>query len=547
MLGEPGQQSGVLERLLKETEGNAFFLVEVVRALAEEAGRLSRIGQKALPDKVFAGGVQTIIRRRLQRAPDWARPLLRPAAVAGRELDLALLQHIAANQPDYFPQNMALDNWLNGCTEAAVLDVQEGHWRFAHDKLRQALLDDLPEEERPGLHRLVAQTIEIIHANSLDDYAYILFEHWQSAGSQEKESYYAWLAGKQVHTAGQFQEAERLLRYGLGLTSEHEQQHRANLLLALGNALERQGQYELSRQSLEEALPLATPESVEHIEILNRLSLIYLRQDQYQQAQEYGQAALKLAHEQKDRLKIGATLSNLGDISWAIGDYDQAESYMQEALSIGREIENLWLMSICLNGLGLVAWVREDSDQARRHFEHSKTLEEQAGNRWGVSISLLNLGELAYLAGDYESANTYLNESLTIQVEAGNRPVMAEIFSNLGIMAAVQGDNETARRHLLEALDHAYETNTTSGVLKSLVALAGVRAAEGDRNGAAEWLGLAFNHPACNSNVQFAAKATVELLKEKLSPDLYEAALARGQTLDLDTVVEEIRGMKTAV
>ncbi|MCP5094324.1 MAG: AAA family ATPase [Chloroflexi bacterium] len=40
MLGEIGQQPEVLALLQRETEGNAFFAVEVVRALAEEAGRL---------------------------------------------------------------------------------------------------------------------------------------------------------------------------------------------------------------------------------------------------------------------------------------------------------------------------------------------------------------------------------------------------------------------------------------------------------------------------------------------------------------------------
>ncbi|MBZ0300303.1 MAG: protein kinase, partial [Anaerolineae bacterium] len=39
MLGEVGKQADVLKLLQRETEGNAFFLVETVRALAEEAGQ----------------------------------------------------------------------------------------------------------------------------------------------------------------------------------------------------------------------------------------------------------------------------------------------------------------------------------------------------------------------------------------------------------------------------------------------------------------------------------------------------------------------------
>jgi len=45
MLGEAGRSADVLDLLERETEGNVFFIVEVVRALAEEAGGLFNIGR----------------------------------------------------------------------------------------------------------------------------------------------------------------------------------------------------------------------------------------------------------------------------------------------------------------------------------------------------------------------------------------------------------------------------------------------------------------------------------------------------------------------
>src|SRR6185295_1308069 len=57
MLGDVGREPHVVELLQRETEGNVFFLVEVVRTLAEETGRLEDIGRATLPDSVFAGGV----------------------------------------------------------------------------------------------------------------------------------------------------------------------------------------------------------------------------------------------------------------------------------------------------------------------------------------------------------------------------------------------------------------------------------------------------------------------------------------------------------
>ncbi|HSJ59070.1 MAG TPA: serine/threonine-protein kinase, partial [Anaerolineae bacterium] len=53
MLGEVGRQAALVRLLQHESEGNTFFLIEVVRALAEQAGRLSDIGRLPLPVRVF--------------------------------------------------------------------------------------------------------------------------------------------------------------------------------------------------------------------------------------------------------------------------------------------------------------------------------------------------------------------------------------------------------------------------------------------------------------------------------------------------------------
>ncbi len=184
MLGEAGTQPEVLELLKRETEGNAFFMVETVRALAEEAGMLSKIGRQTLPIQVFAGGVGQIIRRRLSRVPDFARPLLLEAAVTGRWLDLKILGQIAASK-----SNGDIDLFLMACAHVGVLEIVEGRWRFTHDKLRETLLLDLSADERRDLHRQVATTIETIYSNDAS-YHETLLEHWRLAGDRAKELHY---------------------------------------------------------------------------------------------------------------------------------------------------------------------------------------------------------------------------------------------------------------------------------------------------------------------------------------------------------------------
>ncbi|MCZ7542012.1 MAG: AAA family ATPase [Anaerolineae bacterium] len=115
MLGEAGRRPQVLDLLQRETEGNVFFLVEVVRTLAEEAGSLSDVGRLTLPRHVFAEGIQTVVRRRLQRVPESAKELLKAAAVVGRRLDAKVLEALAPGAN--------LDAWVTVCANVAVLGL----------------------------------------------------------------------------------------------------------------------------------------------------------------------------------------------------------------------------------------------------------------------------------------------------------------------------------------------------------------------------------------------------------------------------------------
>ena len=160
MLDESGEKPEVLSLLYEETAGNAFFLVEVVRVLAEDAGYLSAIGSKTLPQSIFTGSIQQIIRRRLQQIPDWGQQLLKLVAVAGRELDFELISYSLTDQSDIFPDIEMLDDWLGICADYAVLELNEQNWRFTHDKLRETLLSDLPESQCRTFHHLIATGIE---------------------------------------------------------------------------------------------------------------------------------------------------------------------------------------------------------------------------------------------------------------------------------------------------------------------------------------------------------------------------------------------------
>jgi tetratricopeptide (TPR) repeat protein len=198
MVGPAGRRPEVMALVERESEGIPFFIVEVVRVLAENAGGLGRIEGSRLPRRVISGGIQKIVRRRLDRvAPDALAPL-HTAAVIGRAIDPQLM---AAIHPA-----LRQDEWVLGCSEAGVLEVREQTWRFAHDKLREELLENSAPQARRLLHRRVAEAIE---ADSGRQQASLtaLAHHWRQAGEPAKEVEYAHRAGVLALQSGACQEA----------------------------------------------------------------------------------------------------------------------------------------------------------------------------------------------------------------------------------------------------------------------------------------------------------------------------------------------------
>src|SRR5207248_3339724 len=64
-----------------------------------------------------------------------------------------------------------------------VMETTGGRYRFAHALVRDTVYDGLSPLRRVALHRRVAEAIEAIHANRLDDYLPALAHHWGRASA----------------------------------------------------------------------------------------------------------------------------------------------------------------------------------------------------------------------------------------------------------------------------------------------------------------------------------------------------------------------------
>jgi tetratricopeptide (TPR) repeat protein len=448
MLGEAGRQPAVIELLQRETEGNAFFLVEVVRALAEEAGRLSDIGRITLPQRVLAGGVQRVVLRRLERVPEDARPLLKRMAVAGRELDEAVLKHLAGN--------ISIDSeaWLTDCANAAVINAQDGKWRFAHDKLREAILSELSAQERPVLHREVAQAVEATHTND-PEFASILAYHWREAGEPTQERQYVQLAYEAARRVSNYRDmlayAERLRE----LPQPDEPREQAKVKLSLARAYENVQRSNEALSLFQEIIDAARAESDQEIlvEALRALGTMQWTQGKMDEAMSNLKEALDISlQSQGDPALIGKIYQSVGTIHLIRAQYEEAISYYEQAYALLSNTDPATASGTLMNW-GVLYERKGQINNALANYERALDGFRRLGDRYGQGISLANIGLAYHQIGEFQTEKGYLQQYLTIARELGSPLHEMMAFNNLGTLDRDTGDYVNAQALYQRVLD----------------------------------------------------------------------------------------------
>lgn len=484
MLGDQGRRAQLVQFLQQETEGNTFFVVEVLRALAEEAGQLERVAAMTLPKQIFPGGVQQVVQRRLQRAPAAYQRRLQWAAVAGRQLDLAVLRAV--------DKTTDLDEWLDVCANAMILELQEGRWQFSHDKLREGLLQTVAADTRRHVHQQLGLTIERVHADQLMPHYANLAYHFGQAGDREKERVYLRLAGDAAQAVyansaaltayrqllaisvdpngqgfawqqigailrliGQWTEAEAALCQALDLAAaaaDHPTE--AHLLQAMGSLLSSRSDQQAALLWLEKArqrwVALANPREL--AATLNEMGVAYQQLGEYEQATAHLEEGYRLAQAHHETEQMAIVKHSLGRVAQDQGDYPAMARHLREALTHFRTTDNKFRLAATLNNLGNLARVQGDYVQAETLYTECITIRRAIGDKHGLASALNNLGILTQNRQDYQQATQLYQESLQLRQELGDRQGMATALANIGALAYIDGNYAETERLFGESL-----------------------------------------------------------------------------------------------
>jgi tetratricopeptide (TPR) repeat protein len=345
-LPDQGEGLGVgidaLKRLIIErTEGNPFFMEEMVQALFE-LGVLVRDGvvklAKTLNQIRVPTTVQAILASRIDRLPAADKELLQTLAVLGREFPSGLIKRVANKSDDELDpmlSNLQLGEFIY--EQPAVGDLE---YQFKHALTLEVAYNSVLVERRRLLHERAGKAIELLYAGRLEDHLSELAHHYDRSGNLGKAVEYLGRAGRLAAQQTAHSEAVGYLKRALELLknlpdSADRARREFDLLMALSWSLlilidpEREPILTRARELCEQL-----GEDARQMEVLLQLAHFHLIRREFGVARELAQQVLGLAEPAQATAMVAGAHYVLGAILSYLGEPEAAREHLEPAVAL---------------------------------------------------------------------------------------------------------------------------------------------------------------------------------------------------------------------
>jgi DNA-binding SARP family transcriptional activator len=191
----------------RETEGHPLFIVE--------RGRMDLTRPRAVSPQDAPSRVQTVVAARLALLSDEARAAAEVAAAVGRDFRFDIL----ARASDL--EEHALVRALDELWQRHIVRVQaDERWDFSHDRIREVTYAGIGPARRRLIHRRIAQGMELLFSNRLDEVSASIAMHLDRGGQSAQAVPFLERAAAVATRVSAAEEAIRCLTYALSLVEK---------------------------------------------------------------------------------------------------------------------------------------------------------------------------------------------------------------------------------------------------------------------------------------------------------------------------------------
>jgi tetratricopeptide (TPR) repeat protein len=457
MLGGKVSQE-LVEKLMKESQGNPLFIVEFLRMLSEHGSLIRKKGQwwfsvekLGMPSKV-----KEVIMRRIGALRPDQRRVLDVASVIGDKFNPDLIAGVLSK--DCLEILEVLDGILRA---TSLVRVQENNYMFDHPKFREVLYGEISSPLKQGYHERVAEQIENAKKDSKEISFSKLAYHYAQAGNQEKSVKNSLWAGQEALARFSNTEAIKHFKYVLELVANLD-----GLTVERNIAWEGLGDAYYANCMFEEA--------VKTFERLAKSETGTIRLRAYRKAMDAAwfkgppSRMLQLVEKAEkyaalDRLERARVLRNKGRAYFSLGDFKAALRAHEEGLRISKEEYSLPDMArnLAMTG-GQRIMCGHDVKKGFGEIQRAISLLQELGNTRVELIARVNRNLFLHAVGLFQELDDEFNNMLNIGEKIGDfhsltetSILMSEQFENLG-------NFEDAIALSLKALEYSHKTDIES-------------------------------------------------------------------------------------
>lgn len=428
-----GELPSLARFLHRESEGNAFYMVEYLRWLIE-AGivhidarrRISGMDTEHLQEGVLPSGVRSLLRAWLDEVGEEARGVLELGAVLGRGFDLGLLGRATARGE---AETFGLIRPL--MASGLITETQEGAYYFSHDKLRQTLYEGIEGHRRRELHLRAAGALQE-HGQPAE-----LAHHYLRAGAWRPALESLMLAARRAEESYAWPTALETYARALGVVEKlSDAEKRFELLGAREKLLERLDRREERGEAVREMMGL-----VERSGDRRRVAEVHVRRigalaalSDPAGAEEAGRAAVAVFEELGDKAGEARAHREISYTRWMRRDHAGALAAGSEALRTHRglgdrsgEAGDALAMAYVYRGMG-------NPEKALEWIEEAARIYGELGDRFGDSMRLEAMREIHRERGDLMAALTLGLKALRENEELGIRDMNVAQHSECGAL-----------------------------------------------------------------------------------------------------------------
>jgi tetratricopeptide (TPR) repeat protein len=436
--------------LVRRTDGNPFFVEEVLRSL-QEAEVVRREGDRLVVARdldalVVPATIEEVIRARIQKVSDASRQVLEVASVIGREFSRRLLERVGESAEG---SEQALRELKAAELVHEKSPFPELTYAFTHALTHDVAYGGLPPERRAELHRRIALAIESLDADRLPGQDEILAHHFSKAEDWPKALKYLVRAAEKAASAFAIREALTLYDHAL-------------------EAVDRLG---------------GPPDLPTVIEIHQARSALYFVVSEFDRSRAEAERVVLLARQTGDRAREGKALAAIAWAAMWARDLDGAVARAREAIEVA-DVGGGDAAALSYFTIGFVRAVSGGLDEGRGAIDRALATSQSSGARASRSLSLSVAGLLKNWEGEYDAASKVQAEGLVLAREHHLLVPLLFNFFLYGMTLTGKGDYEGALTLFREGLSLAEKVGDEAIHHRLLNCLGWLHAELGDLDGA---------------------------------------------------------------